>query len=209
MSLRKKEVRPVFNEKLKELRIKKGLTQEELAKEIHVSRSAICKWEMGNGIPSEPNIEGLCDFFNVSEEYLLDRIDLKNYIYKTDNLRKKVIIISFCGMIIPIFLIIFSFVGIFKQLYTNPNATSHILLYIPLKSIFYFLDAGIILPIILYSATITISFINIIQLVKEEGLLKKLVISNISLIFVSIIFYISSFIIATILASERGYGITF
>ena len=198
----------MFNDRLKELRIKKGLTQEELAKEIHVSRSAICKWEMGNGIPSEPNIEGLCNFFNVSEEYLLDRKDLKNFIYKANNLRKKATIISLCGMIIPIFLIIFSFVGIFKQLYTNPNATANILLYIPLKSIFYFLDAGIILPVILYSATITISFINIIQLVKEE-LLKKMVISNIFLIFVSIIFYISSFIIATILASERGYGITF
>lgn len=198
----------MFNDRLKELRIKKGLTQEELAKEIHVSRSAICKWEMGNGIPSEPNIEGLCNFFNVSEEYLLDRKDLKNFIYRANNLRKKATIISLCGMIIPIFLIIFSFVGIFKQLYTNPNATANILLYIPLKSIFYFLDAGIILPVILYSATITISFINIIQLVKEE-LLKKMVISNIFLIFVSIIFYISSFIIATILASERGYGITF
>lgn len=198
----------MFNDRLKELRIKKGLTQEELAKEIHVSRSAICKWEMGNGIPSEPNIEGLCNFFNVSEEYLLDRKDLKNFIYRANYLRKKATIISLCGMIIPIFLIIFSFVGIFKQLYTNPNATANILLYIPLKSIFYFLDAGIILPVILYSATITISFINIIQLVKEK-LLKKMVISNIFLIFVSIIFYISSFIIATILASERGYGITF
>ena len=104
----------MFNDRLKELRIKKELTQEELAKEIHVSRSAICKWEMGNGIPSEPNIEGLCNFFNVSEEYLLDRKDLKNFIYKANNLRKKATIISLCGMIIPIFLIIFSFVGIFK-----------------------------------------------------------------------------------------------
>ena len=198
----------MFQERLKELRIKKGLTQEELAKKIHVSRSAICKWEMGNGIPSEPNIEGLCDFFNVSEEWLLDRKDLKDFIYKDKNLRKKATIVSLCGIIIPLLLIVFTFVGIFKQLFNDPNATSHILLYIPLKSIFYFLDAGVIIPIIIYSVTITISFINIIQLIKEE-LMKRMVISNIILISASMCFYLCSFIIAIIISSERGYGIIF
>lgn len=198
----------MFKERLKELRIKKGLTQEELAKEIHVSRSAICKWEMGNGIPSEPNIEGLCEFFNVSEEWLLDRKDLKDFIYKDKNLRRNATIVSLCGIIIPSLLIVFTFVGIFKQLFNDPNATSHILLYIPLKSIFYFLDAGVIIPIIIYSVTITISFINIIQLIKEE-LVKKMVISNIILISASMCFYLCSFIIAIIISSERGYGIIF
>ena len=67
----------MFNDKLKELRRKKGLSQQELADKIYVSRSAICKWEMGNGVPSEINIEALCTFFEVDEEWLFDREDLK------------------------------------------------------------------------------------------------------------------------------------
>lgn len=67
----------MFKDKLKELRRKKGLSQQELADRIYVSRSAICKWEMGNGVPSEINIEALCTFFEVDEEWLFDREDLK------------------------------------------------------------------------------------------------------------------------------------
>ena len=67
----------MFKDKLKELRRKKGLSQQELADRIYVSRSSICKWEMGNGVPSEINIEALCTFFEVDEEWLFDREDLK------------------------------------------------------------------------------------------------------------------------------------
>ena len=67
----------MFKDKLRELRKDKGLSQQELADSIYVSRSAICKWEMGNGMPSEANIEALCAFFEVDEEWLLDRNDLK------------------------------------------------------------------------------------------------------------------------------------
>ena len=41
-----------FHEKLQELRKAKGLTQEELAKQLYVSRTAISKWESGKGYPS-------------------------------------------------------------------------------------------------------------------------------------------------------------
>ena len=67
----------MFKDKLKELRRKNGLSQQELAEKIYVSRSAICKWEIGNGVPSEINIEALCTFFEVDEEWLFDREDLK------------------------------------------------------------------------------------------------------------------------------------
>ena len=45
-----------FNEKLQELRKGKGLTQEELAQAIFVSRTAVSKWESGRGYP---NIDSL------------------------------------------------------------------------------------------------------------------------------------------------------
>ena len=40
-----------FADKLKELRKQKGISQEQLAEKIYVSRQAITKWESGNGIP--------------------------------------------------------------------------------------------------------------------------------------------------------------
>ena len=41
-----------FHEKLQELRKSRGLTQEELAEELYVSRTAISKWESGRVYPS-------------------------------------------------------------------------------------------------------------------------------------------------------------
>lgn len=40
-----------FHEKLQELRRQKGLTQEELASQLFVSRAAVSKWESGRGYP--------------------------------------------------------------------------------------------------------------------------------------------------------------
>ena len=42
-----------FKDKLKKLRIENGLSQEALAEAVHISRSAIAKYENGNGNPSE------------------------------------------------------------------------------------------------------------------------------------------------------------
>lgn len=78
----------MFKEKLKELRIKSNLSQAELANKIFVSRSAIAKWENGLGIPSDVNLESLCNLFKVSEEELMTREDLKECIRSQKNKRQ-------------------------------------------------------------------------------------------------------------------------
>lgn len=65
-----------FNEKLQELRKKKGLTQEELAKEIYVSRTAVSKWESGRGVPNIESLKALSAFFSVSIDDLLSGEEL-------------------------------------------------------------------------------------------------------------------------------------
>lgn len=54
--------------KLRELRLKAGLTQTELAKalDFNDSQDRICKWERGLGMPGVLNLFKLCKFFDVS-----------------------------------------------------------------------------------------------------------------------------------------------
>ncbi len=60
----------MFKDKLKELREREGLSQQELADRLFVSRSAIAKWENGNGLPSDVNLVAICNFFNINKKYL-------------------------------------------------------------------------------------------------------------------------------------------
>ena len=60
-----------FNEKLKELRSGRGLTQEELAEALFVSRTAISKWESDRGYPSIDSLKEISSFFSVTIDELL------------------------------------------------------------------------------------------------------------------------------------------
>lgn len=60
-----------FAEKLARLRKREGLSQEELAGKLGVSRQAISRWEMGTAMPDSPNLLKLSRLFRVSADYLL------------------------------------------------------------------------------------------------------------------------------------------
>uniref|UniRef100_UPI003078CBC7 helix-turn-helix domain-containing protein n=1 Tax=Phascolarctobacterium succinatutens TaxID=626940 RepID=UPI003078CBC7 len=62
-----------FNTMLKTLRLKKGLTQGELARLTGLTRSAISMYEAGNREPKYEVLELLADFFNVDMNTLLDK----------------------------------------------------------------------------------------------------------------------------------------
>lgn len=65
-----------FNEKLQELRKRKGLTQEELAEVLYVSRTAISKWESGRGYPGIDSLKRISEYFSVSLDELLSSEEL-------------------------------------------------------------------------------------------------------------------------------------
>lgn len=60
-----------FNEKLQGLRKEKGLTQEELAEVLYVSRTAVSKWESGRGYPNIESLKDISKFFSISIDDLL------------------------------------------------------------------------------------------------------------------------------------------
>ena len=61
-----------LGEKIKEARKQCGLSQEQLAEKMTVSRSAVAKWEANNGLPDVENLKALAQLLNVSVDYLLD-----------------------------------------------------------------------------------------------------------------------------------------
>ena len=68
----------MLSEKIQILRKQKGMSQEQLAMQISVSRQAISKWELGESVPDVENIIQLSELFQVTTDYLLKNGTLKN-----------------------------------------------------------------------------------------------------------------------------------
>ena len=67
-----------FHEKLQQLRKKKGLTQEELAQALFVSRTAVSKWESGRGYPNIDSLKAIAQFYCVTVDELLSGEQMLN-----------------------------------------------------------------------------------------------------------------------------------
>ena len=65
----------VFASRLLELRTEKGLSQAKLAQQLQVSYAVVCYWETNRSEPTAPNLVKMADFFDVSVDYLLGRVD--------------------------------------------------------------------------------------------------------------------------------------
>lgn len=70
----------MLSEKIRELRRQSGLSQEELADKLNVSRQAVSKWETDAAVPTADKLVELADFFGVSLDFLL-----REQITETDN----------------------------------------------------------------------------------------------------------------------------
>ncbi len=65
----------IFAERLRELRIDKGLSQRGLAKQTSLSPSAIMQWENESRVPNAEAVVTLATYFEVSTDYLLGLTD--------------------------------------------------------------------------------------------------------------------------------------
>ena len=61
----------IFGETLKELRTDRGLSQQQLAGGLKISRSAIAKWELSKTEPVASMIVKLAKYFDVDSDFLL------------------------------------------------------------------------------------------------------------------------------------------
>lgn len=79
----------MLNQRLKNLRIEKQITQSELANVLNVSSRTIASYEQGVNEPNITTILALSDYFNVSTDYLLGHSDFKNA-YSHDAFQKAI-----------------------------------------------------------------------------------------------------------------------
>jgi transcriptional regulator with XRE-family HTH domain len=79
----------MFGNKLKQLRINSGLTQEELGKKFNLGKSSISMYESGKNFPDLDMIKNIATFFGVSADYLIGVESLNNSeLYEIEQLRQ-------------------------------------------------------------------------------------------------------------------------
>lgn len=109
----------MLREKLRQLRRKKGLSQEAVAKELGISRQAVSKWETDIAQPDLDNLKKICEILDISADELLDisctKLQEKEIcnceIYLINSYEKGAIICAFCAVI---FLLLAYFITVFK-----------------------------------------------------------------------------------------------
>lgn len=70
----------VFPERLKEMRLKRGLTQKELGEKVGVKQNTFTNWENGKREPNFDNLIKLADALDTSTDYLLGKTFISRYI---------------------------------------------------------------------------------------------------------------------------------
>lgn len=103
-----------FHEKLQKLRKARGLTQEELAEALFVSRTAISKWESGRGYPNIDSLKEIASFFSVTVDELLSGEKILSIAEKENKSNIRNLCDVFWGIVD-----VFSFILIILPLYPN------------------------------------------------------------------------------------------
>ena len=103
-----------FHEKLQELRKQQGLTQEELAQALFVSRTAISKWESGRGYPNIDSLKAIAKFFCVSIDALISSGEILT-VAEEDHKLKQAHFRSLVFGLLDISVLLFFFLPFFGQ----------------------------------------------------------------------------------------------
>ncbi len=84
-----------LGERLYNYRKKIGLSQEDMASKLNVTRQTVSKWETDQTLPDLDKIESICELFNIStDELLKGRKEEVNTLNITENKKQKALVIS-------------------------------------------------------------------------------------------------------------------
>ena len=143
-----------FNEKLQELRKSRGLTQEELAEALFVSRTAISKWESGRGYPNLDSLKEISKYFSITIDELLSGDKLISIAEKENQSN----IQSICDLLFGI-VDLFSLVLIFLPLYPKPVDG-----YIYSVNLFEYEDTAVTIRVVYWTVFIALIIAGIVKI---------------------------------------------
>ncbi len=152
-----------IGEKIQKLRKEKGLSQEDLAESVDVSRQAISKWERGESLPELNNLISIADLFEVSVDYITNsdkkiskkkrKIALEDIKIKNEEVKQKALLLLVIGVFT---LVVSAFTFPLMESYFSEGLT--IILFGMLVTI------GVVLILISYK----VSFIEKLKLYSQE-----------------------------------------
>lgn len=90
----------MFEDRLKDLRKKKGVTQAEVAESIYVSRSLIAKFETRNAYPNREILEKLALYFNVPVSELIDKNETTLVAVETKDISEKIQFVALISILV-------------------------------------------------------------------------------------------------------------
>ena len=100
-----------FSSKIREVRKKENLTQEEFAEKIFVSRNAVAKWETNRGYPDIQNLITISDVFEISLDELIKKDkNVKNKIIAESSSKKWHLLVIIYLITIILYILYFLFV---------------------------------------------------------------------------------------------------
>ena len=152
-----------FHEKLQELRKSRGLTQEELAEALFVSRTAISKWESRRGYPSIDSLKEISRYFAVSIDDLLSGEQLITIAEKENRSNLNTI----CDLLLG-FVDLFSLMLIFLPLYPKPVNG-----YIYEVNLFDYVDNDVLIITIYWALFIGLTIVGIVKILMVYFKLEK------------------------------------
>ena len=181
-----------FNEKLQELRKNRGMTQEELAEALYVSRTAISKWESGRGYPNIDSLKDISNFFSVSIDELLSGEKLLSIAEKENNANIRKLFQLTYGIVD-----LFSFILIILPLY--PNAIDGFVYSVNLLN---YTQISQVNKIVYWVMFILLFVIGIVQLTLTKATENK---SNKSIMYASIV--INIVIVLFLALTREAYAV--
>ena len=98
-----------LNEKLQQLRKQRGLTQDQVADALFVSRTAISKWESGRGYPNIDSLKAIAKYYGISIDELLSGEELLTIAEEDRNQRQHQFLdlsfglLDLCVILLPFF----------------------------------------------------------------------------------------------------------
>ncbi len=117
-----KDIKKIVAKNLANLRKNKKITQTELAEQFGYSDKAISKWENGDTLPDIQTLYQLCEFYNVTLDFLVNEQSFEDKIKYINHLNRKIIInnslieLLYCSFVWVLAVIIYVYLFTFSSI---------------------------------------------------------------------------------------------